>query len=619
MCGIFGELSLKNTLIEKSKFLNLLELSKSRGPDKQGYFSNNSYLQFGFNRLSIIDLTDNGDQPMFSNNKRFIMIFNGEIYNYLSLKIKLETYGVIFNSLSDSEVLINCFQYYGINKTLELIDGMFSIALFDNFEKKLHLIRDFAGIKPLHFAFNNKVVVFASQYNQIAKHPEFSDNSYNYDVLKLYLTQHFIPSPFGLIKDTYQVLPGEIITFSLDGKKTTKRFWEFPKKVYPTIFNQEEAINEIESSLNDSIKKQMVSDVPLGVFLSEGIDSTLISLFTKKNTNNPLKSFTIGSNSGIHDESKNAMENAKKIGLSFEIEMMNSNIAGDIIDKISSSITEPFADSSLIPTYYLSNMANKKVTVILSGDGADELFFGYSRFSSIVKNIKVQKFPYWLKYIIYGFDKVFFNNKNINSNSLFDHPGHAHLHLQQRFSFDLLNLIFPELKNISIPNNFDIYNYEYPKTKMDLLQFMRYAEFYGMMQKTLRKVDMASMHNSLEVRVPFLDKKLIKTALKIDPFLNFNKNIDNKNILRQVIIKNNKNLKLEKIKKGFSVPIAKWMRKGLQKSIKETIMDNHLINHFGLNKYELEKLLTNHIKNNKDNKWPIFTIYSLFKWKNNLS
>lgn len=619
MCGIFGELSLKDTLLEKSKFLNLLELSKNRGPDKQGYFSNNSYLQLGFNRLSIIDLSDNGDQPIFSRDKKFIMIFNGEIYNYLSLKIKLEMNGAMFNGHSDSEVLITCFQYYGIDKTLEIIDGMFSIALFDNFEKKLHLIRDFAGIKPLHFGFNNRVVVFASQYNQIAKHPEFSDNSYNYDVLKLYLTQHFIPSPFGLIKDTYQVLPGEIITFSLDGGKIKKRYWELPRRVTPTIFNQEEAVNEVELSINESIKKQMISDVPLGVFLSGGIDSTLISLLAKKNTNNALKSFTIGSNSRIHDESENARENAKKIGLSFEIGIMNSTIAKNKIDQIGSSITEPFADLSLIPTYYVSNMAKKNVTVILSGDGADELFFGYDRFSSIVKNFRIQKYPYWLKYFIYGFDKILFNNDHINSNSLFDLPGNAQLYLQQRFPSDLLNLILPELKNISIPNNFDIYNYKYPKTKSDLLQFMRYAEFYGMMQKTLRKVDMASMHNSLEVRLPFLNKNFLETALKIDPFLSFNRQIENKNILREIIKRKNKNLKLEKAKKGFSVPITKWIRKELQKNIRETVMDNHLINHFGLNKVELENLLTNHINSNKDYKWPIFTIYTLFKWRSNLT
>ena len=191
--------------------------------------------------------------------------------------------------------------------------------------------------------------------------------------------------------------------------------------------------------------------------------------------------------------------------------------------------------------------------------------------------------------------------------------------MQQRFPSDLLNLILPELKNISIPNNFDIYNYKYPKTKSDLLQFMRYAEFYGMMQKTLRKVDMASMHNSLEVRLPFLNKNFLETALKIDPFLSFNRQIENKNILREIIKRKNKNLKLEKAKKGFSVPITKWIRKELQKNIRETVMDNHLINHFGLNKVELENLLTNHINSNKDYKWPIFTIYTLFKWRSNLT
>lgn len=619
MCGIFGELTLKKKQTEKSVFLNLLQLSKNRGPDKQGYYSNNSFLQFGFNRLKVLDLTDNGDQPMYSQNKRYIMVFNGEIYNFSILRGNLENNGFKFIGSGDSEVLINCFQYYGIMKTLELIDGIFSIALFDTFKKKLHLIRDFAGIKPLHYGFNKNVIVFASQYDQIVKHPEFFNNSYNFGVLKLYLLQQFIPASIGLVKNTYQVSPGEIITFDLNGVKSSNRYWEFPKNFSPTIFSEKKAIDEIESSLNYSVKNQMNSDVPLGVLLSGGIDSALISLLAKKNTGQILNAFTIGSNSKKHDESNEARRYAETIGLKHYTETMDSEMVNKMMSKIDNSITEPFADISLIPTHYISKIAKKNVTVALSGDGADELFFGYERFNSIVKNFRIQMLSYPFKYFIYGVDKIFWRNKHINSNSLFDSYGDAHFHLQKRFEKKLLDDVFPDLKNTLIPDDFSIYDYDNHSNKRDLLHSMRYAEFYGMMQKTLRKVDIASMHNSLELRVPFLSKRFIKTALKIDPFLNYKNSYENKTILKKVISRNFENLDLQKKKKGFSIPMANWLRKGLKKKFKEVLMDDNSIDHFGLNKHMLEKLLIDHEEHRKDNKWPIFTIYSLFIWRNNLS
>ena len=619
MCGIFGEFNFKKQLTNKSTFFKLLKLSKNRGPDNQGYYTNGSFLQFGFNRLRVLDLTESGDQPIFSQSKRYLMVYNGEIYNHSKLRSILETNGFKFNGLGDSEVLINCFQYYGIMKTLELIDGMFAIALFDNSKKKIHLIRDFAGIKPLHYGFNKSTIIFASQYNQVVRHPEFSNNSYNSGVLKLYLSQQFIPPSIGLVKNTYQVSPGEIITFDLSGVKSSKRYWVFPKKNSPTIFSEKKAMNKIESSLNYSVKNQMHSDVPLGVLLSSGIDSTLISILAKKNTEEELNAFTIGSNSKTHDESNDARKYAETLNLKHYIEKLDSGIVSGIMSEIDDSITEPFADISLIPTQYISKIAKRNVTVALTGDGADELFFGYERFDSIVKNFRIQSLPYLLKYFIYGIDKVFWNNSHINSNSLFDSCGDAHFHLQRRFKSNLLDDIFPDLIDNKIPDAFNIYDYNNPSNKRELLHSMRYAEFYGMMQKTLRKVDIASMHNSLELRVPFLSKFFLETSLKIDPLLNFKNNSENKTILRKVISMNYKNLHLQQKKKGFSVPMTKWLRKGLKKKFTEVLMDQNLIDHFGLNKFKLENLLNDHMEKRKDNKWPMFTIYSLFIWRNNLS
>ena len=623
MCGIFGEITFGRKQTEKSVFLKLLRLSKNRGPDKEGYYSNGSFLQFGFNRLKVLDLSENGYQPIMSQNKRYVMVFNGEIYNYLDIKNRLSKKGFHFKGTGDSEVIINSFQFYGLFKTINMIDGMFAISLYDNFKKKLHLIRDFAGIKPLHYGFNNKAVVFASQYNQIAKHPIFCDNGYNQEVLKLFLSQSFIPAPFGIIKQSFQVMPGEVITFDEYGNQFNKRYWELPKLIEPTIFNEKKALEIIHESLNSSVKKQLISDVPLGVFLSSGIDSTLISLLAKKISNKSLNAYTIGSNSQVHDETEGAKKYAKMIGLQHTLKKMNGETTRTLLDEINKCFTEPFSDLSLIPTYYISKIAKKDVTVVLSGDGGDELFFGYERFWSIAKNLKIQNLPYFLKYGLYGIDKIFSGNKYINSNCLFKNQGNAHYHLHKHFNNQDMDKIFPYLKTIILPKFFDIYRYKKPKNELELLQLMRHSEFYGMMQKTLRKVDMASMNNSLEVRVPFLNKSLIESTLKIDPFLSYGPNIGrsvkNKILLKKALKSHFPNIRTDQLKKGFSVPLSKWLREDLFKPISEVLLDNSLNDHFGLNKKELKKMLEDHYASKSDKKWPLFTIYSLFQWKKNLS
>ena len=206
MCGILGELSFNSKLSDKDSFLQLLNLSKDRGPDSEGYYTNNKNLQLGFNRLRVLDMTTMGDQPILSNKGRFIMIYNGEVYNYLDIREKLEFNGVKIESTGDAAVIVNAFEVFGVDKTVDMLDGMFSIGLYDNQNKKLSLIRDFAGIKPLYYGLNNDIIVFSSQYDQIAKHKTFCANQIDPEVLKLYLNQHFIPAPLGLLKNTYQVV-----------------------------------------------------------------------------------------------------------------------------------------------------------------------------------------------------------------------------------------------------------------------------------------------------------------------------------------------------------------------------------------------------------------------------
>ena len=621
MCGILGEFTFDSSLIEKSTFLKLLELSRNRGPDSQKYISNNKNFQFGFNRLSILDITDLANQPIQSHNKRFTMVYNGEIYNYKEIRKILQKNSFNIKSTGDTEVLVNAFSFFGIDETINMLDGMFAIALFDNKNQSINLIRDFAGIKPLYYAFNKNRLVFSSQYNQISNHPSFYNNEIDLQVLKLYLSQHFIPAPFGLLKNSFQLDPGEIITFDVNGNYRKNHYWEFPKYVEPTIFNEGEADEFIRTELENAVKSELVSDVPVGAFLSGGIDSSLICYFAQKNISEKLNTITIGNNSVSHDESRKAKIIIDSIRLNGVIKKIDANIFHELFEEFSNSITEPFADLSLIPSYYASKISKKEFSVGLTGDGGDELFFGYERFWSIAKNIKIQNYPYPLKYIRYLYDKIFHDNSNINGVSLFNRQCDAHFDLHCRFKEKMVNKIFPYLKDVEYP--FGNNNYDYPNTKneMELIQYMRHAEFYGMMQKTLRKVDQASMANSLELRVPFLKKSFIEASLKIDPYLNYGPNVakaSKKKILLKKIFNNMMpSVQFDEIKRGFSIPLSSWLRHELFNLFQNAIIEKSSINHFDIEKKELTKIIENHKNKDIDNKWPIFTIFALFNWRNN--
>ena len=619
MCGILGEYTFDSSLIEKSIFLKLLELSRNRGPDSQKYYSNDKNLQFGFNRLSILDISDLANQPIQSHNERFTMVFNGEIYNYKEIRKILRKNNFNIKSSGDTEVLVNAFSLFGIEETIRMLDGMYAIALFDNKNKSINLIRDFAGIKPLYYAFNKNRIVFSSQYNQISNHPSFYNNEIDLQVLKLYLAQHFIPAPFGLLKNSFQLEPGQIISFDMYGNYRKNHYWAMPRFIEPTIFDQDEASELIETELENAVKSELVSDVPVGAFLSGGVDSSMVCYFAQKNMNEKLNTITVGNDSIAHDESKEAKIIIDSLGLNGKIKNFDANIFLPLFDEFSNSITEPFADFSLIPTFYASKISKVDISVALTGDGGDELFFGYERFWSIAKNIKIQNYPYRLKYIHYLYDKIFHDNNNINGVSLFKNQGDAHFDIHSRFKVEMINKIFPYLKDVGYPIEYN--NYDYPNTKneMELIQSMRHAEFYGMMQKTLRKVDQASMANSLELRVPILKKSFIEASLKIDPFLNYGPNLEKaagkKTLFKKIFNNKIPLVRFDDLKKGFSIPLSLWLRHELFNSFQNAIINKSSLDYFGMEKKELTKLMDNHKNKCFDHKWPIFTIFALSMWR----
>lgn len=614
MCGIIGEFSTSKNLTDKETFMRLNDLSYQRGPDMEGYWSNNANCQLGFRRLSIIDLSIEGNQPVISNDGNYVMTFNGEIYNYKELRNGLQLQGIEFKGFSDSEVLINAFQVYGIAKTLEKIDGMFAIGLFDQKRNQLHLIRDFAGIKPLFYGFQNGKLVFGSRYDQVTKHPEFNSNSVNEEVLHTYLLGHYLPSPYALLNNTHQLEPGEIITFFSDGKKSNKFYWRLsaPNEM---IEDSAEAKKQIIESLDEAVKSELVADVPVGTFLSGGVDSPLITFFANKNAPN-IHSYTIGSDSVTLDETDKAKEFASLIGCQHFFQKMESDDAAQILEQCMNNLQEPFADFSLIPTFLVSKLAKEYgSTVVLAGDGADELFYGYKRYRSILKNIKFEFIPEPLRYFAYGLDRLLFKNKHINSNFIKKSYAEA-----QRSMHSGLNAI--DLKRLFGISNLSklplqAYAFENPKNEADILIAMQQAEFYDMMQKTLVKVDRMSMAHSIEVRVPYLKKSFIETAVKIHPNLSY-RDGETKLILKEVLKTVLPDSKIDAVKKGFSIPLEKWLRERLKEPFEDTLFSSNFVESFGLSKPFLEKIWKEHQTKIKDRKHVFFTLYSLAKWHENI-
>jgi asparagine synthase (glutamine-hydrolysing) len=611
MCGIFGEYIVKGRLTDETTFCKLNDLAITRGPDHAGYWTDDMHCRLGFRRLSILDLSENGNQPMISPSGRWVMIFNGEIYNFAEIKKQIPEGVYSYRGHSDSEVILNAFEYFGVEKTVHMLDGMFGIALYDREKKEIHLVRDFAGIKPLFYGFDGNHLVFGSQYNQVIGHPRYKKESIDAAGLKKYLSQHYMPAPSAVVNNTYQLHPGEMITFSSTGKVSKVRYWTMPA---PEIKyrSEAEAIVYLDEKLRKAVKDELVADVPVGTFLSGGIDSPLITYYTKQLTDGPLKAFSIGSDSKVHDESEDALEYGRQIGVESYLSMMDSTEARAIMDEVIKAMKEPFADFSIIPTWLVSKLAKERVTVALSGDGGDELFYGYERFWSLSKNLKFRFIPRPLRYAAYGADKVLFQNRNINSNFLHRDIGQAHKSLHSSFPSSLISDLFPDLAGIDYPID-SFYQYPDKTDEKQLLPYMQRAEFYDMMQKTLRKVDQASMAVSLEVRVPFLKKSFIEASLQIDPYLSFSP-VWKKEILKKLLKKKLPNAPITNVKKGFTIPLAKWIKEDLRRPFEEVLFDPSFLTAFSLSEEKLKRLMHEHVSGVRNHKWPIFTLYALSCW-----
>jgi asparagine synthase (glutamine-hydrolysing) len=613
MCGITGILTNTEDL-NLIRYLNLMnDTLVHRGPDDEGiWIAKCKQVGLGFRRLSIVDLSNNGHQPMKSASGRYSMVFNGEIYNFKDIKYSLNqefNNTIIWTSTSDSEILIEAFDKWGLEKTLNKLVGMFAIALWDNFFEKLHLIRDRVGEKPLYYGWINnnsiKLFVFSSELKAIKVIPEFN-NKISKIAISKYLKLMYIPAPLSIYENMYKLEPACLLTVdktsllsypnsfikpdTASHNISISRWWKKEKNISLHLKSrnttESELINSLDNAIENSVSLQMESDVNTGAFLSGGVDSSLIASTMQRLSSQKIQTFTLGFEEAEFDESVHANEIAKIIGTNHYVQTINSKDSLKIIDKLPIVYDEPFADSSQIPTILLSIFAKKKISVVLTGDGADELFGGYERYiysyklwsslnllpyeirkiiGTLGHSIPTEKIIYILKLF-----KIINQSNNYNFSKKIQNLSNKLLNINSVDSLDMIlkssSLNLKDIYKYYNPldtNHFltqDIYTQNNLNSKERIVSHLMNQDFSTYLpDDILCKVDRAAMFSSLENRTPFLDHRIIEIAENI-PFNMKFRNKTNKWILKEIAYKYIPKKILIRPKKGFSIPLDDWLR-----------------------------------------------------------
>ncbi len=584
MCGIVGKINLDQSPVSEKEIALMTEKISHRGPDADGLYVKDN-IGLGHRRLSIIDLSETGSQPMNDSEKNIWITFNGEIYNYLELKKDLED-KYDFKSSSDTEVIIYLYKEYGVD-CLKYLRGMFAFAIWDEKKQLLFCARDRLGQKPFKYYMDDKKFVFASELKAILTQevkPEL-----DWEAISHYLSMQYCPTPLTGFKNIKKLPPASYLILK-DGKIEINKYWEIDYSKKQTL-SEDEWKKKILAKLNESTKLRMRADVEVGAFLSGGVDSSAVVHFMAQNSDKPINTFSVG----FDEEEFNELPQAKLIADKYktnhhELKVDTSNLE-ELIPKLVELYEEPYADSSMIPTYLISEITNQKIKVVLNGDGGDENFTGYPRYKYLLKEKYLPKinwpfnkntFGYRLqrlmskegyyKYFAYFTDaekNKLFNKELISSNEKFDVRG----------------------------NNLDDY------FKADLNTYL--------LDDLLVKVDIASMGvGAIELRSPFLDYEFMELTAQIPAKLK-----PNKYILKQSL----KGILPEEIlfgkKRGFSIPMLKWMKEDLNKFAKKTIDSGYLLKNDLMNREELEKLynnLDNH--NNLYDAYKVWTLMLLELW-----
>ena len=627
MCGIVGFIK-KQKSIEILK--DMLEIQSYRGPDDSGvYFDTESGIHLGHNRLAIQDLSSYGHQPFISNCKNYIIVFNGEVYNFKSIRNELEDLGYQFVSLTDTEVILYSYVEWGID-CIEKFIGMFAFSLIDKVEDKLFLVRDRAGVKPLYYYVDGEDFLFSSEIKSFHRHPNFF-KELNKEILPYYFQFGYIPAPHTIFKNCYKLEAGHYLEFDiLKSAFNITKYWDVNDFYERETFNKSEVqiLEELETILDDAVALRMVSDVPVGVFLSGGYDSSLVASILAKKQNKDINTFTIGFNDEKYNEAEHAKSISNYLGTNhIEYYMKNSDML-DIVESLPFYYDEPFGDSSALPTIIVSKIARKHVTVALSSDGGDEVFCGYSKYfflnnfsniftnrlklyslkifinllnESVVENIN-NLLPKSLKQTNIK-DKLNKSKRAINSASLEEMFQNASSYVDKSDVSKILNI--KSKKNVFLPFKH--------KRNFSFMNFMMSVDYKAFMSDdVLAKVDRATMSVSLEGREPLLDHRIIEYMARVPQNIKY-KNREGKYLLRQVLYRYLPKELVDKPKSGFQIPLNEWLRGDLKYLIDKYLANNALDDHI----FNIEEVqnLKNQFLNGRDIGTQIWFILVFQMWK----
>ena len=622
MCGIVGIINLKGKSVEdrKNDLQIMIERLRLRGPDGVGICVD-KHVGLAHRRLSIIDVKGGG-QPMSIEEGNIIITYNGEVYNFREIRHELEQEGATFKTESDTEVIALAYKYYGIEKCLSKLQGMFAFAIYDKKNNSVILARDSYGVKPLYYRIKNEYLEFASELKAFA--PSLKDYRINKKALNLFLTLSYIPSPYTIYEGIDKMRPGHYMTIDASGKINVKQYFKVTDPIEDRRENDYEASKQkLKELVFASVKKRLVSDVPVGTFLSGGIDSSIVTCVMGKLQKEPVKTFSIGYEEQDYDESDRAELVAKHIGAEHHKYILRYDDVLKALDEIILYYDEPYGDSSSIPSYYVAQQASQEVKVVLTGDCADELFGGYEKYLVDYYVNKYKKTPEVLRTLFEGCVNLIPVNKH--TNHLLRKIGKV-VRSSKMTGFDLyysmLSIGFMDdmRKELLKPEHYEDIKVDYKKeyegldSNMTFLQKEQLMDMGKMLEgQMFPKVDRACMHCSLENRAPFIDGEIVKFALNIpDAFKIFGK--DKKRILKETF----KDILPEQTvgfsKKGFDVPVDYWFRNELKDELSSLLNEDFIENQGLFNYAFVNNLLKEHLCRKKNNKELLWNLFVFQKW-----
>lgn len=635
MCGINGILSLVEIDI-KLEINKMNDLIIHRGPDDDGIYIDSNKVALGMRRLAIIDI-EKGGQPMFSEDRNIIIVFNGEIYNYKIIRKQLEIeFNIIFNSHSDTEVILRGYEIWG-KDVLQYLNGMFAFSIYDKKRGKVFIARDRVGEKPLYYFKDDKYFIWGSELKSLIAVLKQTKKSLKIssDAINLYFSLSFIPAPYTIYEEIFKLCSGNYLEIDTETLEfDIVKYWDVEIEDNENIItNYSVAQKELRKILYDSIEKRMIADVPLGVFLSGGIDSSIITaIMSDINSGQPIQTFSIGVADKNYDESHRASIVAKHLKTEHNAINLNFDKIRESIDEVISNYDEPFADSSALPTYYVSKIARQKVKVALTGDGGDEVFGGYERYMMGYYGRKYRSFvpdiihKNIVKPIITSINQSKENRYSTLSKikKVVDSMGEN----EQEDIVNIMSLCFNEEKKKCLLKE------AYRQNKLTNLlsksiekvtnsQSLTYLKKSRYLDKNISldgdmlvKVDRASMLASLESRAPLLDHRLFEFTNKLpDSFLinGTDKKFILKDTFKSLLPPDFLNLP----KRGFAIPIGTWLRENLKKELIELTEIDFLREQGIFNEDYILQLVNEHLNYIQDHSYKIWSIYCFQKWYKN--